>query len=134
MNAAREYCLLLDDLLAARWVQTYDAAWLSQDWFSLGSRLAPEVVFVSPAAVEPLVGRARVLENLRELMSGVRMHEYNATDLRGYDCGGTGVITYRWQLDCTVGQERRQSTGRDVLVLRESADHWLLAWRGQFRS
>jgi len=98
--------LVFDDLAAARWVQTYDAAWLGKDWKSLEGRLAPEVIFVIPTAPEPLVGRVRVLASIRDGMSDVRMHEYNATDLHGHDCAGMGVITYRWQLDCTVGQER----------------------------
>ena len=126
--------LVLDDLAAARWVQAYDSAWLGKDWAGLEERLAPDVIFVIPGAPEPLEGRVRVLESIRNGMSDVRMHEYNATDLQGYDCAGLGVITYRWQLDCTVGQGRSQSTGRDVLVLRASADRWLLAWRGQFRA
>jgi hypothetical protein len=125
---------LLDDLAAARWVQAYDSAWLDKDWVSLEAVLALDVTFVTPAAPEPMVGRVRVLESIRGAMRNVAIHEYNATDLQGYDCTGLGVITYRWQLDCTTGRERSQSTGRDVLVLRASDDRWLLAWRGQFRA
>jgi len=39
------------------------------------------------------------------------------------------VITYRWQLDCTIGTRRTQTSGRDVLVLRAVGDAWQLVWR-----
>jgi hypothetical protein len=127
---------VLDDLAAARWVQAYDVAWLGKDWESLQQRLAPEVEFVVPGIPEPVIGSSFVVASLRETMNHLRIHEYNATDLKGYDCGSIGVITYRWQLDSSVGDGtgRSQSTGRDVLVLRAAAECWLLTWRGQFRA
>jgi ketosteroid isomerase-like protein len=125
---------VLDDLAAAMWVQEYDAAWLRRDWERLQKRLAPEVEFVIPGAPDPVVGSAFVVATLRDIMAHTRIHEYNATDLQGYDCGTIGVITYLWSLDWTVrdGAARSQSTGRDVLVLRAAAGCWLLTWRGQF--
>ena len=124
---------MLDDLAAARWVQAYDAAWLGQDWESLASRLAPNVEFVVPSLAGMLMGSPAVLASLRDAMSRMVIHEYNATDLTGYDHGPVGIIMYRWQLDCTANHQRVKSTGRDVLVLRAVGDRWLLVWRGQFR-
>ena len=127
---------LLDDLAAAIWVQAYEAAWLGRKWERLHPLLAPEVEFVVPGAPEPIVGNSPVVAALREKMMNVRIHEYNATDLKGYGFGSVGVVTYRWQLDWTPCEsaERTQCTGRDVLVLRAAAQSWLLVWRGQFRS
>lgn len=123
---------VLDDLSAARWVQAYDAAWLGKNWNSLATHLAPGVEFVVPGLADTLIGRPAVLESLRAALSRMVIHEYNATDLNGYDRGPVGIITYRWQLDCSIGQQRLQSAGRDVLVLSESDNRWLLTWRGQF--
>jgi Domain of unknown function (DUF4440) len=123
---------VLDDLAAARWVQAYDAAWLGQDWDGLASLLAPGVEFVVPGLAEVLIGRPAIIESLRNALSRMVIHEYNATDLTGYDRWPVGIIMYRWQLDCSAGQQRVQSTGRDVLVLTATDDRWALVWRGQF--
>jgi hypothetical protein len=126
--------LVLDDLAAARWVQSYDAAWLGQDWGQLERRLAPDVEFVVQRFTTAIVGRRAVMENLREVMRYAQMHEYNATDLRGHSSGPVGIITYRWQLDWTIRHERTETKGRDVLVLRAAGDDWQLLWRAQFRA
>lgn len=122
---------VLDDLGAAVWVQAYDAAWLSQDWLVLPQHLAPDVVWVEPGFAEEVRGRAAVVARTCELMRRARVHEYNTTDIKGHSSAGVGVITYRWQLDWTVEDERRASTGRDVLVLSAGVIDWQLAWRGQ---
>ena len=124
----------LDDLAAALWVQDYDAAWLGQDWERLQQRLAPDVQFVASDFSTTVVGRSAVLANIQEVMRDATIHEYNATDLTGYDSGPVGVIRYRWQLDCTIQHERRQTMGHDVLVLRAAKDYWELTWRAQFRA
>jgi len=125
---------VLNDLTAAMWVQAYDAAWLEQNWELLESRLALDVEFVTKHFTNALVGRAAVIGNLRESMKHTEIHEYNATDLRGHSSGPVGIITYRWQLDCTIGKERTETTGRDVLVLSAEGDQWQLVWRAQFRA
>jgi ketosteroid isomerase-like protein len=121
----------LDDLAAAVWVQAYDAAWLGRDWRALERCFAPDVVLTSPAFTSSIAGREAVLAHMRAMMSGVRVHEYNATDLKGHSSGAVGVITYRWQLDWTAERERRAISGRDILMLRASADDWQLVWRVQ---
>ena len=123
---------VLDDMVAARWVQAYDAAWLGQDWDCLAGYLAPAVEFVPPGPAEVLVGRSVILESLRDTLGRMAIHEYNTTDLTGHDRGSVGVITYRWQLDCSVGRQRMQTTGRDILVLDAIDGRWMLMWRGQF--
>jgi ketosteroid isomerase-like protein len=123
---------VLDDLAAAVWVQAYDAAWLGQHWRALEQCLAPDVA-VMLGSTNVITGRAAVLAHIREMMTGTVVHEYNATDLKGHASGATGVITYRWQLDWTVGSERRATSGRDILVLRAAHESWQLVWRAQVR-
>jgi hypothetical protein len=122
---------VLDDLAAAVWVQGYDAAWLSQDWVSLEKHLAADVALMLPGSCTTISGRAAVLAHIRAMMRGARVHEYNATDLSGYTAGTIGVITYRWQLDWTVDHKRREISGRDVLVLRQTPAAWQLVWRAE---
>ena len=124
---------VLDDLAAARWVQAYDAAWLGQDWDGLAELLAPNVEFVVPGLADALVGRAVILESLREALGCMVIHDYNATELTGCDRGSVGIINYRWSLDSSVCGRRSQSTGRDVLVLKAIEGRWQLVWRGQYR-
>jgi hypothetical protein len=124
----------LDELAAAVWVQSYDAAWLGQDWKQLKHCLAPDVAFVSHGFVAAAVGRTAVLTNIRELMRATEVHEYNTTDLTAHSSGPVGVISYRWQLDSTVAGERCAVSGRDVLVLRAVKNTWLLVWRAQLRA
>ena len=121
----------LDDSQAALWLQAYDAAWLSQKWQILEELFAHDVTLVSTDFVRAIVGRSAVLEHLRATMARTHIHEYDASDLKGYTSGSVGVITYRWQLDRTVDGERRSGYGRDILVLEPARDHWQLAWRGQ---
>jgi ketosteroid isomerase-like protein len=122
---------MLDDLAAAVWVQAYDAAWLGQDWGTLEKYFAPDVTMMLRGFSTAIVGRAAVLANVRALMTGVQVHEYNATDLTGHSSGVIGVITYRWQLDWTVDHTRRANSGRDILVLRGMREGWQLVWRAQ---
>jgi ketosteroid isomerase-like protein len=124
---------VLDDLAAAVWVQAYDAAWLGRDWTTLERYLAPDIALMSPSFRTAIVGRDAVLAHLRAMMFGVRIHEYNATDLKGHSSGPVGVITYRWQLDWTVDHERRPLSGRDILVLCATSEGWQLMWRVQVR-
>lgn len=124
----------LDDLAAAVWVQGYDAAWLGGDWRTLGRRLAADVALLSPELEVWLAGRRAVLTHLRAMMRGARVHEYNATDLKGLSSGPVGIISYRWQLDWTRARRRRQSLGRDLLVLRSAAGEWQLLRRLPLRS
>ena len=123
---------ILDHLAAARWVQAYDAAWLGQDWDTLASYLAPGVEFVVPGLFDVMTGRAAILESLRQALAGMEIHEYNRTDMTGHERDSCGIITYRWRLDYSIGRQRTQTTGRDVLVLSATDDRWLLVWRGQF--
>jgi ketosteroid isomerase-like protein len=125
---------VLDDLAAAVWVQAYDAAWLGRDWMTLERYLAPDIALMSPAFTTAIVGRDAVVAHLRAMMSGVCIHEYNATDLKGHSSGSVGVITYRWQLDWTVDRKRRPLSGRDILVLRAVSESWQLMWRVQVRA
>lgn len=110
-------------------MQRYDAAWLGCDWRSLEDQLATDVALLSPELKVWLAGRRAVLTHLRAAMRGRQVHEYNATDLRGRSCGALGIISFRWQLDWSFGHERRQSSGRDLLVLRTSAGGWQLLRR-----
>jgi len=123
---------VLDDLTAARWVHVYDAAWLGEDWRRLEQCLAPDVQFTDLGASVALVGRDAVVASMRKLAREAQMHEYNATDLKGYSSGAVGVITYRWQLDCTHGHKHVAATGRDLLVLRATGDDWQLHWCTRF--
>ncbi len=123
---------VLDDLAAARWVQDYNAAWLGQDWDSLAAHMAPGVEFVVPGLAEVLIGRAAVIGNLRNALSRMVIHEYNATDLTGHGRSPVGIILYRWQLDYSIGLQHFATSGRDVLVLSEAEGRRLLVWRGQF--
>lgn len=124
----------LDDLAAAIWVQAYDAAWLGQNWTALEKCFAPDVAMLLGGSANAVTGRAAVVAYIRKKMTGAVVHEYNATDLTGHASGATGVITYRWQLDWTVGSERRATSGRDILVLRAVHQGWQLLWRAEARS
>jgi hypothetical protein len=124
----------LNDLTAAMWVQAYDSAWLGQNWELLERLLALDVEFETKHFTDALIGRHSVITYLRDAIKQTRIHEYNATDLKGHSSGPVGIITYRWQLDCTIEEERTETTGRDVLVLSAHEDHWQLVWRAQFRA
>jgi len=121
----------LDDPRAAVWVQAFNDAWLSQKWNILEMLLACDITLVSTEFVHAIVGRTAVLDHLGAAMARARIHEYSATDLKGYTSGAVGIITHRWQLDWTVDGERRSRSGRDILVLEPVAGEWQLAWRGQ---
>ena len=133
-KAAESEVAELNDLTAAMWVQAYDSAWLGQNWELLERLLALDVEFETKHFTNALVGRQSVIAHLRDAIKLTRIHEYNATDLKGHSSGPVGIITYRWQLDCTIEEERTETTGRDVLVLCADEDHWQLVWRAQFRA
>ncbi|HEV2284887.1 MAG TPA: nuclear transport factor 2 family protein [Steroidobacteraceae bacterium] len=120
---------VLDDLAAARWIQSYDAAWLGRDWPRLERYLAADVALLTAAPGISIAGRRAVLEHMRSRLSGVEVHEYNTTDLRGRAAGDIGIICYRWQLEWTIGHRRQQLSGRDVLVLRAAPGGWQLLRR-----
>lgn len=120
---------MLDDLAAALWLRAYDAAWLGCDWPALERRLAADVAVLSPELKVSLAGRRAVLAHLRAMMRGARVHEYSATELRGRSAGAIGIISYGWQLDCTVGHQRRRISGRHLLVLRATPAGWQLLRR-----
>lgn len=120
---------VLDDLAAARWIQAYDAAWLGRDWSRLERYLAADVALLTAAPGVSIAGRRAVLEHMRSQLSGVEVHEYNTTDLKGRTAGDIGIISYRWQLEWTIGHRRRELSGRDVLVLRAATAGWQLLRR-----
>jgi hypothetical protein len=81
---------------------------------SVRSQLFPRLSAFSQKAV---IRDVAVKVLLRRPENGRFVHEYNATDLKGYSSGSVGIITYRWQLDRTVDRERHSGSGRDILVL-----------------
>ncbi len=121
----------IDELGAAEWVHRYDAAWLGKDWARLEASLSDDVEFVSRDFANALLGRAAVVDSIRAFMQRVQVHEYNATDLASHRSGLVTVVTYRWQMQWTVGAAHRSSSGRDVLVLRKDDGDWRLVWRVQ---
>jgi ketosteroid isomerase-like protein len=120
-----------DDLVAAEWVHRYDAAWLGKDWARVRASLSEDVEFLSGDFASPLKGRRAVLESIRAFLERVHVHEYNATDLTSHRSGPVAVVNYRWQMEWTLGAAHRSSSGRDVLVLRNTSGEWLLVWRAQ---
>ncbi len=120
---------VLDDLAAARWLQAYDAAWLGREWAALECLLAADVALLAPDLRVWLAGRRAVMAHLRAMMHEARVHEYNATDLKGRSSGAIGIVSYRWQLDWTFDHRRRQSLGREALVLRATPCGWQLLRR-----
>jgi len=122
---------VLDDLAAAAWVQTLDAAWLSRDWDRLARFLAPDVVFVKPGFSGTLRGRDAVLACYVDFMRDAQVHEYNATDIDVLPLGQNTLLSYRWQMDWTKGEENVGATGRDVCVLVPAALEWRIVWRTQ---
>ena len=73
---------MLDDIAAAGWVQSFDAAWLGGDWRRLERLLAADVEFVPQGGSDLIVGRAAVLGHLRRSLAHGVVHEYSATDVR----------------------------------------------------
>jgi Domain of unknown function (DUF4440) len=124
---------VLDDLAAAGWVQAFDAAWLGRDWCRPERYLAADVELLPQGGADVVAGRAAVLGHLRRCLDGVVVHEYSATDLRARVSGAISIVTYRWQLDRTVGAERAVAGGRDMLALRAVGDDRQLGWRIQLR-
>ncbi len=126
--------IAFDNTIAGEWVHAYDSAWLDQEWDRLRLYLAPDVEFVSPDFSSGLIGRAAVMESWRAVMSRSKIHKYDVKDLNGYRSGPVGIITYRWQLDRTIGTKRYQTRGRDLLILRSTSELWQLVWRAQLEA
>jgi uncharacterized protein len=122
---------LLDDLAAAAFVQTLDAAWLGRDWERLERLLAPEVVYMMPGLSGTLRGRAAALASYMEFMRDAQVHEYNATDIESEVLGAVALLSYRWQMDWSKGEENFRATGRDVCVLEPAGGDWRILWRTQ---
>jgi len=127
--AAARTSRTLDDLRAALWLRGYDAAWLDRDWAALERRLAPDVALLSADMKIWLAGQRAVLAHLQAMLAGARVHEYNATDIRGRSHGAIGIIRFRWRLDWTFERRRRHGSGCEVLVLRATHDDWQLLRR-----
>ena len=119
----------LDEFGAAAWVQAYDAAWLDRDWERLEGMLAPDVESVAAGREQTVVGRPAVIADLRESLADATVHEYSATDVHVRGSGALRVLSYRWQREETVGDERVMRAGRDVLALRAGDHGWQLVRR-----
>jgi hypothetical protein len=122
--------LSLDDLSGAVWVQAYNTAWLGRRWSELEKMFEPDVTMRLSDFAQPIVGREAVLSHLRTALDRMHVHEYRVADLKGWPSGSVGIITYRWQCDCTVAGERRLRVGRDTLILKPRAPAWQLTWCG----
>jgi ketosteroid isomerase-like protein len=104
-------------------------AWRGQRIGELYDFFADDVVQISPAHHERIIGRAGVVETYREFAENATGEDYRESDLTIDVFEETAVATFRYRMSWLRGTEPCSESGSDVLVLANRRGKWQVVWR-----
>lgn len=104
-------------------------AWLGHRFEQLGEFLHPEAVFVTPDFSTRIVGRGACVASYRDFVSTAKVHSFRAAPADVDVIGTVAVALVPYEIDYEMEAGRWHATGWDMLVFRQLANEWIVAWR-----
>jgi hypothetical protein len=104
-------------------------AWLAGRVDDLAPALHPEIVMALPGFGGQVRGREPFLAGFRDFVENATLEDYREHDQQVDLIGGTGVVTFTYEMRYARGGERYRVTGRDLWVFQQQGTRWIAVWR-----
>lgn len=109
-------------------------AWYEGRYDDLERYYHPDVVMSVPGCLQPVVGRAAMLETYREFAEAVKVHAFSINQMEVFAYDGVELCHLDFEVDYETSDGRFQEQGRDVYVIKENAHgEKRVVWRTQQR-
>jgi len=109
-------------------------SWLAKRVEDLGPLLDEHIVMILPGFAGRVQGRDTLLAGFRDFCDNAQVHEYTEDDTQIDVAGGTGVVTFRYQMVYERGGRKYRATGRDLWVFARRATEWIAVWRAMLEA
>ena len=107
-------------------VRAMNDAWTKEKGERLAEYFHPRVVAITPVDRFRLKGAGSCIEGWQGFAQSSTIHSWRADDPDIELFGDTAVVTYYYEMDVTMGGNRMNLTGRDMLVVKMEAGRWWL--------
>jgi len=104
-------------------------AWLAGHIEALNEMIHPEIVMVFPGFSGRISGRKAFVESFRDFVEKSIIHDVEEQPYKIDITANTAVVTYTYAMVYERGEERYQSTGRDLWIFSLLEGEWLAVWR-----
>lgn len=112
-----------------RVLRELNQAWIQCQFDKLKQFLHPDVVLATPGFGERIHGSDAYVSGHRDFVENATIHNFSEAASEIDVIEDIAVVNYRYELDYERSGKRYASTGRDLYVLRDTGDGWLVVWR-----
>jgi ketosteroid isomerase-like protein len=112
-----------------RTLKELNQAWVRGQFDRLRQFLHPDVVIATPGFGERVRGSDAYVSGHRDFVESATIHAFSESASEADIIEDIAVVNYRYELDYERSGKRYASTGRDLYVLRNTEDGWLVVWR-----
>lgn len=107
-------------------VRALNDAWTKEKGERLAEYFHPQMVAITPVDRLRRKGAAKCIEGWQGFAQSSTIHSWREDDPDIELFGDTAVVTYYYVMDVTMGTNRMNLTGRDMLVVKKEAGRWWL--------
>ena len=118
-----------DQKVAWEAVRQINLAWREGHVDRLTELFHDRVVIVGTDGSCYAEGKEAVVESYRGFARQATVVDYRESDGRVDVYEAVAVVSYRYDIDYTIGGQSSRETGRDIIVLEKHDGRWLAVWR-----
>jgi Domain of unknown function (DUF4440) len=107
-------------------VRSLNDAWTKEKGERLSEYFHPRMVAITPVDKYRRKGAAKCIEGWQGFAKATTIHSWHEDDPDIELFGDTAVVTYYYVMDVTMGPNRLNLSGRDMLVVKKDKGRWWL--------
>ena len=107
-------------------VRALNDAWTKEKGERLSEYFHPRMVAITPVDRHRLKGAVQCIQGWQAFAQASTIHSWREDDPDIELFGDTAVVTYYYVMDVTMGPNRLNLTGRDMLVVKKETGRWWL--------
>ncbi len=114
-------------------LERINSAWLKYEPDKIADAMAcyfhEQVVFVGPGLVPVVQGRQAGVQSYVDFRRQATVHSCEIDEPVIHVVADTAVVTGKWRIAYSLGENRYEETGQDAYVLSRTSDQWQVIWR-----
>jgi len=107
-------------------VRAMNDAWTTEKGERLREYFHPRMVAITPVDRLRRKGSAKCIEGWQGFAQATTIHSWREEDPDIEIFGETAIVTYYYNMEVTMGPNRLNLSGRDMLTVRKESDRWWL--------
>ena len=107
-------------------VRALNDAWTKEKGERLAEYFHPRMTAITPVDRDRLKGAAKCIGGWQGFAQASTIHSWREDDPDIELFGDTAIVTYYYVMDVTMGPNRMNLSGRDMLVVKKEAGRWWL--------